>query len=35
MGCGLELDRWIAPGDEVTLTIDRIGSVTNTVSEPA
>jgi 2-keto-4-pentenoate hydratase/2-oxohepta-3-ene-1,7-dioic acid hydratase in catechol pathway len=35
MGCGLELDRWIRPGDEVTLSIDRIGSVTNTVAEPA
>lgn len=34
MGCGLELDRWIAPGDEVTLTIDSIGSVTNPVAEP-
>lgn len=34
MGCGLELNRWISPGDEVTLSIDSIGSVTNTVAEP-
>lgn len=33
-GCGLELDRWIRPGDEVALTIDGIGSVTNTVADP-
>lgn len=33
-GCGLELDRWIRPGDEVTLTIDGIGSVTNMVADP-
>jgi 2-keto-4-pentenoate hydratase/2-oxohepta-3-ene-1,7-dioic acid hydratase in catechol pathway len=33
-GCGLEFDRWIRPGDEVTLSIDGIGSVTNTVAEP-
>ncbi|MFN3542613.1 MAG: fumarylacetoacetate hydrolase family protein [Rhodococcus sp. (in: high G+C Gram-positive bacteria)] len=30
-GCGLELDRWIAPGDRVELSIQRIGSVTNTI----
>ncbi|MGV8873782.1 MAG: fumarylacetoacetate hydrolase family protein [Rhodococcus sp. (in: high G+C Gram-positive bacteria)] len=30
-GCGLELDRWIQPGDRVELSIERIGSVTNTV----
>ncbi|MFC7959997.1 fumarylacetoacetate hydrolase family protein [Rhodococcoides kroppenstedtii] len=34
-GCGLELDRWIQPGDRVTLSIDRIGSVTNTVAKRA
>jgi 2-keto-4-pentenoate hydratase/2-oxohepta-3-ene-1,7-dioic acid hydratase in catechol pathway len=33
MGCGLELDRWIKPGNEVTLTIDGIGSVTNVVAQ--
>jgi 2-keto-4-pentenoate hydratase/2-oxohepta-3-ene-1,7-dioic acid hydratase in catechol pathway len=31
-GCGLELDRWIQPGDEVTLSIDRIGTLTNWVA---
>ncbi|KQR98539.1 hypothetical protein ASG12_08865 [Williamsia sp. Leaf354] len=30
-GCGLELDRWIAPGNTVTLSIDVIGSVTNAI----
>ncbi|OZE93579.1 hypothetical protein CH302_20505 [Rhodococcus sp. 15-2388-1-1a] len=30
-GCGLELDRWIAPGDRVELSIERIGSVANTI----
>lgn len=34
-GCGLELDRWIRPGDRVSLSIEKIGSVTNTVAEPA
>lgn len=33
-GCGMELDRWISPGDVVRLEIERIGSVTNTVAEP-
>jgi len=30
-GCGLELDRWIRPGNVVTLDIEGIGSVSNTV----
>lgn len=30
-GCGLELDRWIVPGDRVELDIERIGSVANTI----
>jgi 2-keto-4-pentenoate hydratase/2-oxohepta-3-ene-1,7-dioic acid hydratase in catechol pathway len=34
-GCGLELDRWIAPGDEVTLGIEGLGTLTNTVGERA
>ncbi|MGB3770104.1 MAG: fumarylacetoacetate hydrolase family protein [Rhodococcus sp. (in: high G+C Gram-positive bacteria)] len=34
-GCGMELDRWIKPGDTVKLEIGRIGSVTNTVASPA
>ncbi|MBJ7288457.1 fumarylacetoacetate hydrolase family protein [Williamsia sp.] len=33
-GCGLELDRWIRPGNVVTLEIEGIGSVTNTVGGP-
>jgi 2-keto-4-pentenoate hydratase/2-oxohepta-3-ene-1,7-dioic acid hydratase in catechol pathway len=30
-GCGLDLDRWVQPGQVVTLTVDGLGSVTNTV----
>ncbi|GAA2048373.1 fumarylacetoacetate hydrolase family protein [Williamsia deligens] len=30
-GSGLEIDRWIGAGDEVTLTLERIGSVSNPV----
>lgn len=30
-GCGLELNRWIQPGDEVSLTIDKLGTLTNQV----
>jgi 2-keto-4-pentenoate hydratase/2-oxohepta-3-ene-1,7-dioic acid hydratase in catechol pathway len=30
-GCGLDLDRWIAPGQTVTLAVDGLGSLTNTV----
>ncbi|MDV6261880.1 fumarylacetoacetate hydrolase family protein [Rhodococcoides yunnanense] len=33
-GCGLELDRWIRPGDALTLEIEAIGSVTNEVGFP-
>jgi 2-keto-4-pentenoate hydratase/2-oxohepta-3-ene-1,7-dioic acid hydratase in catechol pathway len=32
-GCGLELDRWLAPGDEVRLEIEGVGSLTNRVGE--
>ncbi len=31
--CGLELDRWIKPGQTVELEIDRIGTLTNKLSE--
>jgi 2-keto-4-pentenoate hydratase/2-oxohepta-3-ene-1,7-dioic acid hydratase in catechol pathway len=31
----MELDRWVRPGDVVRLEVERIGSVTNTVAEPA
>ena len=30
--CGLELDRFLQPGDEVKLTIDGVGTLTNTVA---
>lgn len=33
-GCGLELDRWIRPGDVVELVIDRVGTLSNRVGEP-
>lgn len=31
--CGLELDRWIKPGQTVELEIDRIGTLTNKITE--
>jgi 2-keto-4-pentenoate hydratase/2-oxohepta-3-ene-1,7-dioic acid hydratase in catechol pathway len=30
-GCGLELDRWVQPGDVMELTIERIGTLRNRV----
>ncbi len=33
-GSGLELDRWLRPGDVLTLHVDQIGSLTNTVGQP-
>lgn len=30
-GCGLDIDRWLAPGQTVTLTVDGLGSLTNVV----
>ncbi len=33
--CGLELDRWIEPGQTVELEIDGIGTLTNTISRSA
>ena len=32
-GCGLELDKWIKPGDKLELTIEGIGTLTNTVGK--
>jgi 2-keto-4-pentenoate hydratase/2-oxohepta-3-ene-1,7-dioic acid hydratase in catechol pathway len=32
-GCGLELDRWIEPGDVVELEVQGIGVLRNTVGE--
>lgn len=34
-GCGLELDKWIKPGDVVELEIEKIGKLKNTVGTPA
>jgi 2-keto-4-pentenoate hydratase/2-oxohepta-3-ene-1,7-dioic acid hydratase in catechol pathway len=33
-GCGLELDRWIRPGDHLELSIEKIGSLKNIVGTP-
>jgi 2-keto-4-pentenoate hydratase/2-oxohepta-3-ene-1,7-dioic acid hydratase in catechol pathway len=33
--CGLELDRWIQPGQTVQLEIDQIGTLTNTINPNA
>ena len=33
-GCGLELDKWISPGDEIELKIESIGSLVNKVGKP-
>ena len=33
--CGLELERWIKPGQTVELEIDRIGTVSNRISTDA
>jgi 2-keto-4-pentenoate hydratase/2-oxohepta-3-ene-1,7-dioic acid hydratase in catechol pathway len=33
--CGLELDRWILPGQTVELEIDGIGTLTNRISPTA
>ena len=30
-GCGLDLDKWLKPGQTVTLTVQGLGSVSNTV----
>jgi 2-keto-4-pentenoate hydratase/2-oxohepta-3-ene-1,7-dioic acid hydratase in catechol pathway len=32
-GCGLELDRWLKPGYEVSLEIEGVGTLTNRVGE--
>ncbi len=34
-GCsGMETGRWLSPGDEITLTIERVGSLTNRIGLP-
>jgi 2-keto-4-pentenoate hydratase/2-oxohepta-3-ene-1,7-dioic acid hydratase in catechol pathway len=30
-GCGFELDRWIRPGDRVTLKVENLGELSNTI----
>jgi 2-keto-4-pentenoate hydratase/2-oxohepta-3-ene-1,7-dioic acid hydratase in catechol pathway len=30
-GCGLDLDRWLAPGQTVTLAVDGLGTLTNRI----
>lgn len=30
-GCGLELDRWLQPGDELELKLELVGSVRNRI----
>jgi 2-keto-4-pentenoate hydratase/2-oxohepta-3-ene-1,7-dioic acid hydratase in catechol pathway len=32
MGCGLEMGRFLSPGDTVTLTVDGIGTLTNRIA---
>jgi 2-keto-4-pentenoate hydratase/2-oxohepta-3-ene-1,7-dioic acid hydratase in catechol pathway len=34
-GCGLELDRWLAPGDLIELEVERIGTLRNRILKPA
>jgi len=33
-GCGLELDRWVKPGDVIELEIEKIGRLANRVVKP-
>lgn len=33
-GCGLELDKWIKPGDMIELEVSKIGKLTNKVGSP-
>ena len=30
-GCGLEIDKWLKPGDEITLEVEGIGKLTNKI----
>ncbi len=32
-GCGLEIDKWIAPGDSIELRVEKIGSLKNQVDQ--
>ena len=33
-GCGLDLDRWIKPGDAIELTVDKLGTLRNIAGAP-
>jgi 2-keto-4-pentenoate hydratase/2-oxohepta-3-ene-1,7-dioic acid hydratase in catechol pathway len=33
-GCSLEIGRWVAPGDELELSIEGVGSVRNVIGDP-
>jgi 2-keto-4-pentenoate hydratase/2-oxohepta-3-ene-1,7-dioic acid hydratase in catechol pathway len=33
-GCGLDMDRWIKPGDLLELTVEKLGTLKNTIGEP-
>jgi 2-keto-4-pentenoate hydratase/2-oxohepta-3-ene-1,7-dioic acid hydratase in catechol pathway len=33
-GCGLEIDKWIKPGDTIELEVEKIGTLKNTVGSP-
>ena len=33
-GCGLELDRWLRPGDDLELSIEGVGAVRNRIGAP-
>jgi len=33
-GCGLDLERWVNPGDEVELRVDKLGSLRHKIGKP-
>jgi 2-keto-4-pentenoate hydratase/2-oxohepta-3-ene-1,7-dioic acid hydratase in catechol pathway len=33
-GCGLDLERWVNPGDEVELLVDKLGSLRHKIGKP-
>jgi 2-keto-4-pentenoate hydratase/2-oxohepta-3-ene-1,7-dioic acid hydratase in catechol pathway len=33
-GCGLEIDKWIQPGDKIELFVEKIGTLTNIIGTP-
>ncbi|MDD5629224.1 MAG: fumarylacetoacetate hydrolase family protein, partial [Elusimicrobia bacterium] len=33
-GCGLDLERWVKPGDEIELRVDKLGALRHTVGRP-